>query len=80
MARARARQLDLFSIFAAVTCVGIAVNYGIYILHRYDRRPAGCSRSAEPTAAIMIACHGARGVGTLIISAIPAQVFGLCPW
>ena len=28
-------ELDLFSMFAAVTCIGIAVNYGIYVLYRY---------------------------------------------
>src|SRR5262249_10185194 len=28
-------ELDLFSMFAAVVCIGIAVDYGIYILYRY---------------------------------------------
>ncbi len=74
-------ELDLFSMFAAVTCVGIAVNYGIYVLHRYQNEGAGDVREVlnRTGAPIMIACATAVvGFGTLIYSSYPPlRQFGL---
>jgi hypothetical protein len=74
-------ELDLFSMFAAVTCIGIAVNYGIYLLHRYVIEGSQDIRDvlSRTGAAIMIACTTAVvGFGTLIISSYgPLRVFGL---
>jgi len=74
-------ELDLFSMFAAVTCVGIAVNYGIYVLHRYAIEGSEDVREVlnRTGAAILIACATALvGFGTLIISSYPPlRVFGI---
>ena len=74
-------ELDLFSMFAAVTCIGIAVNYGIYVLQRYvDDGGVGVRNVLSRTgAAIMIACTTALvGFGTLINSSYePLRTFGL---
>ncbi|MHB8533736.1 MAG: MMPL family transporter [Solirubrobacteraceae bacterium] len=74
-------ELDLFSLFAAVTFVGIAVDYGIYVLYRY-RFDRSCDMNAVLTktgAAIIIACATALiGFGTLVNSSYrPLHVFGL---
>jgi uncharacterized protein len=74
-------ELDLFSLFAAVTFVGISVDYGIYVLHRYVFEPASDMRDVmtKTGAAIMIACATALiGFGTLVNSSYaPLHVFGI---
>jgi uncharacterized protein len=74
-------ELDLFSLFAAVTFVGIAVDYGIYVLYRYVFEPStGMADVMTRTgAAIIIACAMALiGFGTLINSSYgPLHVFGI---
>ncbi len=74
-------ELDLFSMFAAVTCIGIAVDYGIYVLYRYVHEGAGDVRQVinRTGAPIMIACATAVvGFGTLIYSSYPPlRQFGL---
>jgi len=74
-------ELDLFSLFAAVTFVGIAVDYGIYVLYRYLFEPASTMHDvmASTGAAIMIACATALiGFGTLVNSSYgPLHVFGV---
>jgi len=74
-------ELDLFSLFAAVTFIGIAVDYGIYVLYRYVfERPGDMSDVMTRTgAAIIIACATALiGFGTLINSSYaPLHVFGI---
>ena len=74
-------ELDLFSLFAAVTFVGIAVDYGIYVLYRYVfERPRDMNDVMTRTgAAIIIACGTALiGFGTLINSSYrPLHVFGI---
>ena len=74
-------ELDLFSIFAAVTFVGIAVDYGIYVLYRHAVEGSHdlgdvLSRTG---AAIGIACVTALiGFGSLINSSYrPMRVFGI---
>jgi predicted RND superfamily exporter protein len=74
-------ELDLFSLFAAVTFVGIAVDYGIYVLYRYVFEPASDMNDVltKTGAAIIIACATALiGFGTLVNSSYaPLHVFGL---
>jgi predicted RND superfamily exporter protein len=74
-------DLDLFSLFAAVTFIGIAVDYGIYVLYRHVfEQPGDMNHVMTRTgAAIMIACGTALiGFGTLINSSYaPLHVFGI---
>jgi predicted RND superfamily exporter protein len=73
-------QLDLFSMFAAVVCIGIAVDYGIYILYRYALEGPRDMREVltRTGAAVAIACTTALiGFGTLINSSYgPLRAFG----
>jgi predicted RND superfamily exporter protein len=74
-------ELDLFSLFAAVTFIGIAVDYGIYVLYRYVFEPSSGMDDviAKTGAAIIIACATALvGFGTLVNSSYgPLHVFGI---
>jgi hypothetical protein len=74
-------QLDLFSLFAAVTFIGIAVDYGIYVLYRYAFEGPGDMRDVltRTGPAIMIACGSALiGFGTLVNSSYgPLRIFGI---
>jgi predicted RND superfamily exporter protein len=74
-------ELDLFSLFAAVTCIGIAVDYGIYVLYRYvlEGPHEMCEVLTRTGPAIMIACVSALfGFGTLINSSYgPLRTFGI---
>ena len=74
-------QLDLFSLFAAVTFIGIAVDYGIYVLYRYVFEPSSDMGDVitKTGPAIIIACATALiGFGTLINSSYgPLHVFGI---
>jgi predicted RND superfamily exporter protein len=74
-------ELDLFSLFAAVCFIGIAVDYGIYVVSRYSiegpRDVAAVLTATGP--AILVACAAALiGFGTLIDSSYgPLHVFGI---
>jgi predicted exporter len=72
--------LDLFSMFAALTFVGIAVDYGIYVLYRYavEARSVGDVLS-RTGAAVGVACLTALvGFGTLVFSSYPPlRLFGI---
>ena len=74
-------ELDLFSLFAAVIFVGIAVDYGIYVLHRYvfDQPTDINEVMTTAGAAIIIACATALiGFGTLVNSSYaPLHTFGI---
>jgi predicted RND superfamily exporter protein len=74
-------ELDLFSLFAAVTFIGIAVDYGIYVLYRYVFEPPSDMEDVmtKTGAAIIIACVTALiGFGTLVNSSYgPLHVFGI---
>ena len=74
-------ELDLFSLFAAVTFIGIAVDYGIYVLYRYVFEPSSRMDDVmtKTGAAIIIACATALiGFGTLVNSSYgPLHVFGI---
>ena len=74
-------ELDLFSLFAAVTFIGIAVDYGIYVLYRHVFEPSSDMDDVmtRTGAAIIIACATALiGFGTLVNSSYgPLHVFGI---
>jgi predicted RND superfamily exporter protein len=65
-------ELDLFSVFAVITFVGIGVDYGIHLVHRYQERGNAAAAIAELAPVILVA--GAItlfGYGTLIGSSYP---------
>ena len=65
-------RLDLFAIFAVVTFLGIGVDYGIHLVHRYQQHGDGERATAELAPVIFVA--GAitlLGYGTLINSSYP---------
>ena len=64
--------LDLFALFAVVTLVGIGVDYGVHVVHRYRER--GDSRQAVEELAPVILVAAAitlLGYGTLVTSSYP---------
>jgi predicted RND superfamily exporter protein len=64
--------LDLFALFAVVTLVGIGVDYGVHVVHRYRER--GDSRQAVEELAPVILVAAAitlLGYGTLVMSSYP---------
>jgi predicted exporter len=74
-------ELDLFSVFAAVTFVGIAVDYGIYVLYRYVvEGPHDIGDVVTRTGPAIIIAYAAAliGFGTLVNSSYgPLHVFGI---
>ena len=65
-------ELDLFSVFAVITFVGIGVDYGVHVVHRYRERQDATRATAELASVILVA--GAItliGYGTLISSSYP---------
>lgn len=65
-------ELDLFAVFAVVTFVGIGVDYGVHLVHRYRDRGDAAVATAELAPVILVA--GAitlLGYGTLIGSSYP---------
>ena len=65
-------ELDLFAMFAVVTFLGIGVDYGIHLVHRYQERGDALQATAELAPVILVA--GAitlLGYGTLINSSYP---------
>ena len=65
-------ELDLFSVFAVITFVGIGVDYGVHVVHRYRERRDATRATAELASVILVA--GAItliGYGTLIGSSYP---------
>jgi len=74
-------ELDLFSVFAEVTVVGIAVDYGIYVLSRHViEQTADMAEVLTRTGAAIIVAFAtaAVGFGTLINSSYaPLHMFGV---
>jgi predicted exporter len=67
-------SLDLFSLFAAMTFIGIATDYGIYILYRYGVEGTRPMREVltRTGTGVMIACATALiGFGSLVNSSYP---------
>jgi predicted RND superfamily exporter protein len=65
-------ELDLFSVFAVITFIGIGVDYGVHLVHRYRERGDVSRATAELASVILVA--GAitlMGYGTLVVSSYP---------
>ncbi|MEP6782225.1 MAG: MMPL family transporter [Acidobacteriota bacterium] len=65
-------ELDLFAVFAVMTFVGIGVDYGIHLIHRYREQGDALTVTTELAPVILVA--GAitlLGYGTLISSSYP---------
>jgi hypothetical protein len=65
-------SLDLFAVFAVITFVGIGIDYGIHMVHRYQHEGDASSAIAQLAPVIVVA--GAitlLGYGTLITSSYP---------
>ena len=64
--------LDLFALFAVVTFVGIGIDYGIHMVHRYREHGNAESSVAELAPVIVVAgLITLAGYGTLVISSYP---------
>ena len=72
-------ELDLFAVFAVITFIGIGVDYGVHLVHRF--RDTGDARLALTELAPVILVAGAItifGYGTLLASSYPPlQSMGL---
>ena len=65
-------ELDLFAVFAVVTFVGIGVDYGIHLVHRYQERGDAERATAELAPVILVAAAiTLLGYGTLVWSSYP---------
>ena len=65
-------ELDLFALFAVMTFVGIGVDYGVHLIHRYQHVRDPVRVTSELAPVILVA--GAitlLGYGTLITSSYP---------
>jgi predicted exporter len=72
-------ELDLFAVFAVVTFVGIGVDYGIHLVHRYRERGHAAGAVEELAPVILVAAAiTLLGYGTLVTSSYPPlQSIGL---
>jgi predicted RND superfamily exporter protein len=65
-------ELDLFAVFAVVTFVGIGVDYGVHMVHRYQERGHAREAVAELAPVILVAAAiTLLGYGTLVTSSYP---------
>lgn len=64
-------QLDLFALFAVVTFIGIGVDYGIHLVHRYRERGATIATEELAPVILVAAAITLLGYGTLATSAYP---------
>ncbi|MPZ17258.1 MAG: MMPL family transporter [Luteitalea sp.] len=66
-------ELDLFAVFAVVTFVGIGVDYGIHLVHRYRQYGYHAERATSELAPVILVAGliTLLGYGTLINSSYP---------
>jgi hypothetical protein len=65
-------ELDLFAVFAVVTFVGIGVDYGVHLVHRYRERRDATQAIGELAPVILVAAAiTLLGYGTLVTSSYP---------
>ena len=65
-------ELDLFAVFAVVTFVGIGVDYGVHLVHRYQERGDAARATSELAPVILVAAAITMlGYGTLVTSSYP---------
>jgi predicted exporter len=64
--------LDLFAVFAAVTFVGVGIDYGIHVVHRYQETGDAAAAVAQLAPVIVVAgLITLFGYGTLMTSSYP---------
>jgi len=65
-------EIDLFAAFAVVTLLGIGVDYGVHLVHRYHERGDALAATAELAPVILVAAAiTIFGYGTLVTSSYP---------
>ena len=65
-------ELDLFAVFAVVTFIGVGVDYGIHLVHRFQERSDAVRATAELAPVILVAAAITfLGYGTLLTSSYP---------
>jgi predicted RND superfamily exporter protein len=65
-------ELDLFAVFAVVTFVGIGVDYGVHLVHRFQERGDAERATSELAPVILVAAAiTMAGYGTLVWSSYP---------
>jgi predicted RND superfamily exporter protein len=65
-------ELDLFAVFAVVTFIGVGVDYGIHLVHRFQERSDAVRATAELAPVILAAAAITFfGYGTLFTSSYP---------
>jgi predicted RND superfamily exporter protein len=74
-------EVDLFSLFAAMTFIGIATDYAVHVLYRYSvegMRPASAVVTTTGAGILLASCTTLVGFGSLINSSYgPLRSFGL---
>jgi predicted RND superfamily exporter protein len=72
-------ELDLFAVFAVVTFVGIGVDYGVHLVHRYQEHQDAVRAVEELAPVILVAALMTLfGYGTLVTSSYaPLRSIGL---
>ncbi len=65
-------ELDLFALFAVVTFIGVGVDYGIHLVHRFQER-ADAARAVSELAPVILVAAAITflGYGTLLNSSYP---------
>ncbi len=64
--------LDLFALFAVVTFVGVGVDYGVHLVHRFEERGQATQAVSELAPVILVAAAiTLLGYGTLVTSSYP---------
>jgi uncharacterized protein len=65
-------ELDLFALFAVVTFIGVGVDYGIHLVHRFQER-ADAGRAVSELAPVILVAAAITlfGYGTLLNSSYP---------
>jgi predicted RND superfamily exporter protein len=65
-------ELDLFALFAVVTFIGVGVDYGIHLVHRFQERGDARRAVSELAPVILVAAAiTLLGYGTLLDSTYP---------
>jgi uncharacterized protein len=65
-------ELDLFAVFAVVTFIGVGVDYGIHLVHRFREHADAVRATAELAPVILVAAAITfAGYGTLVTSSYP---------
>ena len=77
-------ELDLFSLFAAVIFIGIAVDYGIYVLYRYASKApatcATCSRGRAPPSSSRAPRRSSDSARSSTPATAPCMSSASCRW